>query len=218
MRSPYRVSSSWAASSTDWRRLFSTTLAPSSRNRRALALPMPPAPPVMSTTLSWNRISTPCLRLQYLLMQLYHGLTVTTRIAEDHLNAWRGLLNAHARLTSRIEAELADAGLPQLAWYDVLWALQRAPGKALRMGELAEAVTISRSGLTRLVDRIEADGLLERRPSAQDRRAIDVAITPDGSKLLRKMWPVYEGVLRSEFEDKLSRREAQALTNALAKV
>src|SRR3954469_23002004 len=113
-------------------------------------------------------------------MQLYHGFTVTTRIAEDHLDAWRGLLNAHARLTAQIEAALADAALPQLAWYDVLWALQRAPGKALRMGQLADAVTISRSGLTRLVDRIEANALLERRPSEADRRAIDVAITPAG--------------------------------------
>src|SRR6476659_9247530 len=137
-------------------------------------------------------------------MQLYHGHAMTTRIAEDHLDAWRGVLNAHARLTTQIEAALAAAGLPQLAWYDVLWALQRAPGKALRMGELADAVTISRSGLTRLVDRIEADGLLERRASAGDRRAIEVAITPGGSKLLRKMWPVYERVLRDEFEAKLS--------------
>src|SRR4051794_5080942 len=151
-------------------------------------------------------------------MQLYHGFTVTTRIADDHLNAWRGLLNAHARLTARIEAELADAGLPQLAWYDVLWALQRAPGKALRMGDLAEAVTISRSGLTRLVDRIEADGFLERHPSPADRRAIDVAITPDGTRLLRRMWPVYEKVLRSSFESKLSRGDARALSKALAKI
>jgi DNA-binding MarR family transcriptional regulator len=143
---------------------------------------------------------------------------MTTRIAEDHLDAWRGVLNAHARLTGQIEAALAEAGLPQLAWYDVLWALQRAPAKALRMGELADAVTISRSGLTRLVDRIEADGLLERRPSADDRRAIEVTITPAGSKLLRRMWPVYERVLRAQFESKLTRAEAQALSRALAKV
>jgi DNA-binding MarR family transcriptional regulator len=143
---------------------------------------------------------------------------MATRIAEDHLNAWRGVLNAHARLTSRVEEALSAAGLPQLGWYDVLWALQRAPDKALRMGELADAVTISRSGLTRLVDRIEADGLLERRPSAGDRRAIEVHITPDGSKLLRKMWPVYEDELRSEYEAKLSRAEAQALSKALAKL
>src|SRR3954447_1406972 len=143
---------------------------------------------------------------------------MTTRIAEDHLDAWRGLLNAHARLTAQIEAALADATLPQLAWYDALWALQRAPGQALRMGELADAVTSSRSGRTRLVDRIEADGLLERRPSAGDRRAIEVTITPAGSKLLRQMWPVYEKVLRDQFESKLTTHEARAVRKALAKV
>src|SRR3954447_12973560 len=136
-------------------------------------------------------------------MQLYHEHAMTTRIAEDHLHAWRALLNTHARLTTEVEAALAAAGLPQLAWYDVLWALQRAPGKALRMGELADAVTISRSGLTRLVDRIEAGGLLDRRTSAADRRAIEVTITPEGSRLLRRMWPVYEQVLREQFESKL---------------
>ena len=143
---------------------------------------------------------------------------MTTQIADDHLNAWRGVLNAHARLTGEIEAALADAELPQLAWYDVLWALQRSPRKALRMGELADAVTISRSGLTRLVDRIEAEDFLERKPSSEDRRAIDVAITSDGSKLLRRMWPVYEKVLRAQFESKLSRQEARALSKALAKI
>jgi DNA-binding MarR family transcriptional regulator len=143
---------------------------------------------------------------------------VTNRIADDHLDAWRAVLNTHARLTTRVEDALDDAGLPQLAWYDVLWALHRAPAKTLRMGELAQEVTISRSGLTRLVDRIEADGLLERRQSAADRRAVEVAITPAGSRLLRKMWPVYEDVLRSEFEAKLTRADAQALSRALAKI
>jgi DNA-binding MarR family transcriptional regulator len=143
---------------------------------------------------------------------------VTNRIADDHLDAWRAMLNTHARLTTRIEDALDGAGLPQLAWYDVLWALHRAPGKTLRMGELAQEVTISRSGLTRLVDRIEAEGLLERRQSPADRRAVEVAITPAGSRLLRKMWPVYEDVLRSEFEAKLTRADAQALSRALAKI
>jgi DNA-binding MarR family transcriptional regulator len=143
---------------------------------------------------------------------------VTTQIGDDHLSAWRAVLNTHARLTGEVEAALAEAGLPQLAWYDVLWALQRAPGKALRMGELNEAVTISRSGLTRLVDRIEAEGLLERRQAASDRRAVEAAITPAGTKLLRRMWPVYEKVLRASFESKLSRSEAQALSKTLAKI
>lgn len=143
---------------------------------------------------------------------------MSPRIAEEHLDAWRAVLNAHARLTARVEAALAEAGLPQLAWYDVLWALHRAPGKALRMGELADEVTISRSGLTRLVDRIEAEGLLERRPSEKDRRAIDVAITPAGSALLRRMWPIYEEVLRTGFESKLTTGEARTMSRALAKI
>jgi DNA-binding MarR family transcriptional regulator len=143
---------------------------------------------------------------------------MATQIGDEHLNAWRALLNVHARLTESIERALADAGLPQLAWYDVLWSLHRAPGRRLRMGELADAVTISRSGLTRLVDRIEAEGLLERSPVPDDRRAIEVVITSDGSKLLRRMWPVYERVLREQFEASLSRQEAAALGKALAKV
>jgi DNA-binding MarR family transcriptional regulator len=143
---------------------------------------------------------------------------MTNRIADEHLAAWRALLNAHARLTDLIEESLADAGLPPLSWYDVLWALYRAPGKSLRMGQLAENVTISRSGLTRLVDRIEAEGLLERRPAAGDRRAVEVAITPEGSRLLRRMWPVYESVLREHFESELSRRQALALEDALSRI
>ena len=143
---------------------------------------------------------------------------MTTNLAEAHLDAWRALLNTHARLTDAIERALGDAGLPPLAWYDVLWALQRAPGKTLRMGALAEAATISRSGLTRLVDRLEAESLLERHPASDDRRAIDVTITPDGSKLLRRMWPVYEGVLREQFEPALTRQDALAVARALAKV
>jgi DNA-binding MarR family transcriptional regulator len=143
---------------------------------------------------------------------------MTTQIGDVHLAAWRAVLNTHARLTGEVEAALAEAGLPQLAWYDVLWALYQSPDKALRMGELADAVTISRSGLTRLVDRIEADGLLERRQAPTDRRAVEAAITPEGSKLLRRMWPVYEKVLRSQFESKLTRAEATALSKALAKI
>src|SRR3954469_6516131 len=132
-------------------------------------------------------------------MQILHANIsgMTTTIREEHLDAWRSLLNVHARITDEVERALADADLPQLAWYDVLWALQRAPEKALRMGALADqVVTISRSGLTRLVDRIEAEGLLLRRASPGDRRAVEVAITSAGAKLLRRMWPVYERVLR----------------------
>ena len=137
-------------------------------------------------------------------------------IDEPHLAAWRSLLNAHATMTARIEEALAEAGLPPLAWYDVLWPLYDGP---LRMRDLAgRVVTISRSGLTRLVDRIEAAGLLERRAAEGDRRGTEVVITPEGKKLLRRMWPVYAGVLRECFVDALSESEAALLRDALGRV
>jgi DNA-binding MarR family transcriptional regulator len=143
---------------------------------------------------------------------------MTNRIAEEHLAAWRALLNVHARLIERIERALTQAGLPPLSWYDVLWALYSTPGKSLRMGQLAENVTISRSGLTRLVDRIESAGMLERRPAAGDRRAVEVAITAEGSRLIRRMWPVYESVLLEHFEGELSHQEARALRDTLGRL
>ena len=91
-------------------------------------------------------------------------------IPEPHLEAWRAVLNAHTAVVAHSEAALAAGGLPPLAWYDVLWALRRAPGRRLRMAELAESLTISRGGLTKLADRLEAAGLLRREPAADDGR------------------------------------------------
>jgi DNA-binding MarR family transcriptional regulator len=136
-----------------------------------------------------------------------------------HLDAWRAVLNAHAAVTGEVERRLADAGLPPLSWYDVLWALRRAPGRALRMRDLASAVvTISPSGLTRLVDRIEADGLLERRACKTDRRGFEAVLTPQGVAMLRRMWPVYAGVLRDHLVGPLSEGGAAAVSEGLARV
>lgn len=115
------------------------------------------------------------------------------------LSAWRALLNAHAQVVNEIETALTEAGLPPLAWYDVLWPLYRAPGRRLRMGALAREVTLSRTGLTRLVDRIERDGLLRREPAPEDRRGSYIALTRAGAAMLRRMWPVYERTLEESF-------------------
>jgi DNA-binding MarR family transcriptional regulator len=143
----------------------------------------------------------------------------TTDVPEPYLQAWRMFLNAHAAAIGRVEQALAAAGLPPLSWYDVLWPLYRAPGRKLRMGELAaQVVTISRSGLTRLVDRLEAAGLVRREPSSDDRRGTVVAITREGSSLLRRMWPVYAAEIHRSFVDPLRRDDAVALREALARV
>ncbi|HZO96346.1 MAG TPA: MarR family transcriptional regulator [Gaiellaceae bacterium] len=140
-------------------------------------------------------------------------------IPPPYLDAWRTFLDAHAAATERIEQQLAAAGLPPLSWYDALWPLHRAPGRRLRMGALAsEVVTISRTGLTRLVDRLEAAGLVRREPSSEDRRGTVVTITREGSALLRRMWPVYAEEIRRCFAEPLREEQAAALHAALSQV
>jgi DNA-binding MarR family transcriptional regulator len=142
-----------------------------------------------------------------------------TEIPEPYLEAWRAFLNAHAATIERAEQAFSAAGLPPLSWYDALWPLHRAPGRKARMGELAaQVVTISRSGLTRLVDRLEAAGLVRRETSPDDRRGTVVAITREGSALLRRMWPVYAAEIRHSFVDALEEHEAVALRDALMRV
>ena len=140
-------------------------------------------------------------------------------IPEPYLTSWRAFLTAHASVLRDIDEALDAAGLPPLTWYDVLWPLYDAPGRRLRMGELARSVvTISRSGLTRLVDRVEAAGLLRREPCAGDRRGTNIVLTDEGKAMLRRMWPVYAGVIQKRFVAVLDEGEALFLAEALDRV
>jgi DNA-binding MarR family transcriptional regulator len=132
-------------------------------------------------------------------------------VDDETLGAWRALLNLHAGVTAEIGKALAEAGLPPLSWYDALWPLRRAPGRRLRMGALAEQVTLSRTGLIRLVDRLEAAELIARTPAPEDRRGSYVVLTKAGAELLRRMWPVYERVLEERFAPGVERAHALRL-------
>src|SRR3712207_1312835 len=98
------------------------------------------------------------------------NLAVAAKLEGTREEAWRSIIMAHAVVIEQIERELAEAGLPPLGWYDVLLELSVARDRRLRMHELARAVVLSRSGLTRLVDRLEKAGLLRREPDPTDRR------------------------------------------------
>lgn len=107
------------------------------------------------------------------------------RPSREELAAWRAFLRAHAVITRALEAELvADQDLP-LASYDVLVQLAEAPGHRLRMTELADAVLLSRSGVTRLVDRLEKAGLVSRCRVEGDGRGVAAELTPEGLTRLR---------------------------------
>jgi DNA-binding MarR family transcriptional regulator len=120
-------------------------------------------------------------------------------IDDDALRAWRAFLTAHAHVTRRISRDLAEAGLPDLSWYDLLWALYRHPDRRLRVNELAREVVLSPTAMSRFVDRVEAAGYVRREPDPADRRALRIAITDDGVELLRRMWPVYERGIERHF-------------------
>lgn len=133
-------------------------------------------------------------------------------------SVWPLFLTAHAVLVERIEARLASAGLPPLAWYDVLWALERAPERRLRMSELADHVVLSRSNLTRLVDRLEEAGLVARERSEEDRRGAYAVISPAGREQRRKMWPTYEAGIREVFDAHIGDVEARHMSAALQRM
>ncbi len=140
------------------------------------------------------------------------------RDAGGRVEAWRALIVANARVVEKIERALSEAGLPPLGWYDVLLELSVAPGGRLRMHELARAVVLSRSGLTRLVDRLEGAGLLAREPDPADRRGSYAAITAEGRVLLRRMWPVYAAGIAEHFGGHLDDDEARVIAAALGRV
>jgi DNA-binding MarR family transcriptional regulator len=131
-------------------------------------------------------------------------------------HAWAVFLTAHATLVEKIEAALAAAGLPPLAWYDVLWELEKADGR-LRMAELARRVVLSRSNLSRLADRLEQAGLVARQDAAEDGRGYDLVLTRPGKAMRRKMWPVYEERIDHLFSSQLSVEEARIIGEALGR-
>lgn len=107
------------------------------------------------------------------------------RPTREQLAAWRNFLRAHARITRSLEAELVAEQRLSLGSYDVLVQLAEAPRRRLRMAELADAVLLSRSGVTRLVDRMERSGLVVRERVAGDGRGVVAALTERGFDTLR---------------------------------
>ena len=136
----------------------------------------------------------------------------------DVSTTWRLFLHTHVLLVERIEARLKAAGLPPLAWYDVLWALESAPDQRQRMHELARGVVLSRSNLTRLVDRLEEAGLARREASEDDGRGAHAAITPKGLAVRKKMWPVYRDCIQSLFNQHLPAATRAAMQKGLREV
>jgi DNA-binding MarR family transcriptional regulator len=134
------------------------------------------------------------------------------------LDALRSLLRARTTLVERIETALRADDQPPLAWYDVLCALEEADEYGLRPRDLGYAVALTPSGLTRLLDRIAAAGLVERKVCDTDRRGFSVTLTPSGRETLELMRPVYLREVEAGFAELLSEDEARRLSEVLERV
>jgi DNA-binding MarR family transcriptional regulator len=139
-------------------------------------------------------------------------------IETSRMAAWRGFLTAHARVVARLERELAEEADLPLTWYEVLLLLREAPEGRLRMHELADSRLLSRSAATRLVDRIEAAGLVTRTASEDDRRGTFVELTSEGLATLRRAAPIHLRGIDQHFTSHLGGQDAATLSELMAKV
>ncbi len=140
----------------------------------------------------------------------------SVRLSKDQLGSWRAFLRAHAAVTRQLEADLlAECQMP-LAWYDVLVQLVEAPDRRLRMTDLAGEVLISRSGLTRLVDRLVSEGLVRRERAPDDARGTFAVLTDEGYKRLRSATPTHLRGVATYVVERVSPAQLGSLGEACA--
>jgi DNA-binding MarR family transcriptional regulator len=146
------------------------------------------------------------------------GAAATPRPDDPRPRAWVAFLQAHAVVTRHLEAELGAAHGLSLADYDALVQLAIADERRLRMGELAERVVLSRSGVSRLVDRLEAEGLVARRTCPTDARGSWAELTPEGLDRLRRAAPVHLRGVEAHFLAPIAEADREGLVRALEAV
>jgi DNA-binding MarR family transcriptional regulator len=144
--------------------------------------------------------------------------TTISRLDTRELRAWRGMLRVHAQLSKALDAQLiAEHALP-LSSYEVLMYLSDADNGRMRMNELAASVLLSRSGLTRLVDRLEREGYLERCSCAHDARGAFAVLTPAGREKVEAARATHLAGVRELFLSNFSSDELDVLGDAWERV
>ena len=136
-----------------------------------------------------------------------------TEVAE---RAWVQLVRAHRSALCSVERALRAADLPALEWYDVLLELQR--GGRLRPRDLQERLLLAQYNLSRLLDRMETDGLVTRERCSDDARCQWISATAAGETLRQRMWPVYADAIRNAVESRLTKAQAAQLGDLLGKL
>jgi DNA-binding MarR family transcriptional regulator len=143
---------------------------------------------------------------------------VTGKPSKLTVMAWARLLKAERLALARVEAALKQAQLPPLAWYDVLLELERASETGLRPFELERALLLAQYNLSRLVDRIEREGLIERTLCPQDGRGHVLRLSARGRSMRKTMWPVYAQAIEAALGSHLGKDEAETLSTILGRI
>jgi DNA-binding MarR family transcriptional regulator len=151
-------------------------------------------------------------------MQRPTNTTELPSFTDLELDAWRGFLRTYTTLVRDLDDELTERhGLP-VSSYDVLVQLDEAPDGMLRMSHLADAVLLSRSGLSRLVKRLVSQGLIEREECKNDARGAFAVITDEGRARLNEARLTHRAGVRERFLDKLSERDQRALAKVWSRL
>jgi DNA-binding MarR family transcriptional regulator len=134
------------------------------------------------------------------------------------LQAWIRLNRARDRVLDAIERDLKAGGCPPLAWYDVLLELTRAPEGRLRPFEIEKKTLLAQYNLSRLIDRLEREGLITREPCADDARGQWVVITEKGRATQARTWKVYAQAIQRHVGEKLEDKTAMVLAHLLGRL
>lgn len=140
---------------------------------------------------------------------------MSSQPSETVIRAWARLMKVQQLALASVERELKAAGMPPLVWYDVLLEVERASEVGLRPFVLERAMLLAQYNLSRLIDRIERAGYVERRACEGDGRGHLIVITSSGRAIRRKMWPVYARAIQNAVGDRLSAAQVGVLDELL---
>lgn len=145
--------------------------------------------------------------------------TCMTGLPSDSVvTAWARLLRAQRKALLLVEARLREAGLPQLGWYDALLEIERAGAAGIRPFALERAMLLQQYNLSRLIDRLERAGYVERRRAPDDGRGQTLHVTEAGRALRRAAWPIYAAAIQEAMGARLSPAEAEQLSELLRRL
>jgi DNA-binding MarR family transcriptional regulator len=152
-------------------------------------------------------------------MDLHNSAMTEQNPSEAVIDAWINLVRAQHRVLTAVEADLKASGFPSLAWYDVLLELRKAGEDGLRPLEIEARLLLAQHNVSRLVDRLEKAGYVERKAHESDGRGQRIRLTTDGRDLLTRMWPTYRASVDRHLGRKLGdEAAAQSLATLLGRL